>query len=99
VIVLDEELRAEALERLLDALMAACVCKLQDVRKNYRGARHEHVPLVEDEAIVDAPGVTVVAHGNGVPVRPQLCGSVQLTMEVGEQLKCGHGDLPRGLVS
>jgi hypothetical protein len=96
--VLDEELRAEALKRLLDALVAACVCKLQDVRKNCRGTGHKHTPFVEDEAVVDALGVAVVARGNGVLVRPQLYGSVQLAAEVGEQLERGHRDLPRGLV-
>jgi hypothetical protein len=65
-VVLNEKLRAEAKQRLLDALVAPCVGELEDVVEDRRGARHEDAALVQQQPLVDAPGVTVGVDGHSV---------------------------------
>ena len=58
--MVEGEVSAETLERFLDALVASCVGELQDVGEDSRGAGYKDATFVDDEAVADAPGVTVV---------------------------------------
>ena len=66
VVMIEGEVGAETLERFLDALMASCVGELQDVGEDSRGAGDKDTAFVDDEAITDALGVTVVTYSDGV---------------------------------
>ena len=66
-VMLDEELGAEALERLLYALMCRCMSQLEDVVEDGRRGGHEHVTFEEDEAVLHPPLGAVRASRNGVP--------------------------------
>ena len=81
------EVGAETLERFLDALMASCVGELQDVGEDSRGAGDKDTAFVDDEAITDALGVTVVTYSDGVTPGAQrvVDGELlaQLVVEVG----------------
>ena len=65
-IVVEGEVGAETLERFLDALVASCVGELQDVGEDSRGAGDKDTAFVDDEAVADALGVTVVTCSNNV---------------------------------
>ena len=64
--MIEGEVGTETLERFLDALVASCVGELQDVEEDSRGAGDKDTTFVDDEAIADAPGVTMVTYSNGV---------------------------------
>ena len=62
----DEELGAEALERLLYALMCRRMSQLEDVVEDGRRGGHEHATFEEDEAVLHLPLDAVRASRDGV---------------------------------
>jgi hypothetical protein len=88
--VLHEELRAEVEQRLLDALVAPRVGELEYVVEDRRGAGHEDAPLVQQQPLADAPGVTVVSGGHGVAMSAQGGVGVHLPAQVVEEPEGRH---------
>ena len=71
-VVLDEELSSESLQRLLDALMGACMCLLQHVLQDSRGRGNEDTALVDEEAVLNAPISAMCASRDRVPAVTEL---------------------------
>ena len=94
--MVDEELGAEALERLLDPLMRPGVSQPEHIVEHLRRGGHEHAAVVKDEAAVYPPGVTMGTRRDGVPACAQGVGVLQLGPQVREELERGDGQRCQG---
>jgi hypothetical protein len=85
-IMLDVELGAETVERLLYALVAR-VRELEDGIQGWRRRCDEHPPVTQDEAVCDRPGAVPAARRDIRRECRQLRGVPDLAAQLVEQLE------------
>lgn len=82
--MLDDEVSAEAMQGLLNALVPSGVGVLDHRGHQRGGRRNEDTSAVEDQTVHDAPGRATLGD-DGVPLGEELGVVVQLTAQVVEE--------------
>jgi len=91
LVAVDDEVRAESMQGLLDALVPGGVGELEHGGERCRRRRDEDSCAAQDEPILDAPwGPT--RRSDGVPEALQVGVVLQLGAEVGEEAERQPGD-------